>query len=152
MVGKIEKKCMGNPRKRTRKRRREKGEKRWDRGKGDLGEQFRFTLHIHPKRNVAREFYLSHVKTFLYTWYNFISQNASVLDLLSVHDSKPINLDKTLALYFQRPHGVFRIVNEMIERQWIFSYKENIHQIYWKQYAPSCFIYIDWYNTDIKVS
>ena len=41
---------MGNPRKRTQKRRREKGEKRCDRGKGDLGEQFRFTLHIHLKK------------------------------------------------------------------------------------------------------
>ena len=40
----------------------------------------------------------------------------------------------------------------MIERQWIFSYKENIYQIYWNQYAPSCSVYIDWYNTHIKVS
>ena len=40
----------------------------------------------------------------------------------------------------------------MIERQWIFSYKENIHQIYWNQYAPSCSVYIDWYNTQSKVS
>ena len=59
---------------------------------------------------------------------------------------------KTLALYFQIPHGVLRIVNEMIDRQCIFSYKENIHQIYWNQYTPSCSVYIDWYNTHIKVT
>ena len=53
--------------------------KRWDRGKGDPGEQFHFTLNIHRKRNVTSEFHLSHVKTYLYTWYHFISQNASVL-------------------------------------------------------------------------
>ena len=35
----------------------------------------------------------------------------------STNRTNPINLDKTLALYFQRPHGAFRIVNEMIERQ-----------------------------------
>ena len=40
----------------------------------------------------------------------------------------------------------------MIERQWIFSYKENIPQIYWNQCVPSCSVYIDWYNTHIKVS
>ena len=40
----------------------------------------------------------------------------------------------------------------MIESQWIFLYKENIHQIYWNQYVPSDCVYIDWYNTHIKVS
>ena len=46
---KIEKKYMINPRKRTRKMRREKGEKEGIGAKA-LGEQFRFTLHIHPKK------------------------------------------------------------------------------------------------------
>ena len=69
---------MSNLRKRLRKKRRGKGEK-WDRGKGYLGEQFHFTFHIHPKRNVTSEFYLSHVQTFLYTWYHFISWNGSIL-------------------------------------------------------------------------
>ena len=45
---------------------REKGgerkKKKWDRGKGDLGEQFHFTLHINTIRNVTSVFYWSHVK------------------------------------------------------------------------------------------
>ena len=42
------------------------------------------STHIHI-RNVTREFYLSHVKTFLYTWYNFVSQNASVLVFMTAN-------------------------------------------------------------------
>ena len=109
---------MSNPSKRTKKEARER-RKRWDRGKGDLGEQFRFTLYIHPKKKCDQGVLLKSCKIFLYPWYNFIFQNASVLVFMTANLCyvNPINLDKTLALYFQRPHGAFRIVNEMIERQ-----------------------------------
>ena len=75
---------MSNPRKRTQKG-GEKKEKKWDRGKRDLNEQFHFTLHIRTKRNVTSEFYFSHVKTYLYTWYYFISRNASVLVFMTAN-------------------------------------------------------------------
>ena len=35
-----------------------KEKKKSDRCKGDLGEQFHLTLHIHPKRNVTSEFFI----------------------------------------------------------------------------------------------
>ena len=64
-----------------------------------------------PKRNVTKK----NLPLYLVKFY------FSKCFCTSVHDCKcyvnPINMDKTLALYFQRPHGVFRIVNEMIERQ-----------------------------------
>ena len=72
-----------------------------------------------------------------------------------VHERKcyvnSINLDETLAFYFHRPHGGFRIVNEMIKHQWIFCYKDQYSTDILNQYASSCSAYIDWYNTHIKI-
>ena len=85
MVGKIEKKYMSNPRKRKRKRRREKGEKDGIGAKEISVSSFALPDISTPKRNVTREFSSSHVKTVQYTWYNFISQNASVLVFMSAN-------------------------------------------------------------------
>ena len=49
MIGNIEK-SMSNPCKRKQKGGGEENGEKWDRGKGNSGEQFHFTLHIHQKQ------------------------------------------------------------------------------------------------------